>query len=153
MNDAHHRNYWKGMAAGFVATIVLSAILVMKSSMGLMPDLDPIQMLGNMIGDGSRTVGWVMHFVIGTIMWGLLFTAIFGAAVNGFWWRGIVFSLGAWLIMEVVLMPMAGKGLFGMNAGMMGWMMPLVMHVIYGAVLGGVYGALLKHESHPLGAH
>lgn len=144
-----HRNYWKGMAAGLVAWVVLSALLLMKSSMSLMPELDPIQMLGNMFGGGSRTVGWIVHFIIGTIVWGLLFTAIFGRARDGFWWRGIVFALGPWLIMEIVLMPMAGKGLFGLNVGMMGWIMPLVMHVIYGVVLGGVYGVLLKHEPEP----
>nr|WP_202975300.1 DUF6789 family protein [Klebsiella pneumoniae] len=33
--------YLKSMAAGFIATIVLSALMVMKSSMGIMPELNP----------------------------------------------------------------------------------------------------------------
>jgi hypothetical protein len=42
--------------------------------------------------------------------------------------------------MMVVLMPMAGAGLFGMNMGVMAPMMTLVLHLIFGAVLGWVYG-------------
>jgi hypothetical protein len=37
-------------------------------------------------------------------------------------------------------MPMAGAGLFGMNMGVMAPMMTLVLHLIFGAVLGWVYG-------------
>ena len=153
MDIGTHRNYWIGVAAGFIATVVLSALMLMKSSMGLIPELDPIQMLGNMIGGGSRTVGWVMHFMIGTVLWGQLFTAIFGAAPNGFWWRGIVFSIGAWLLMMVILMPMAGAGFFGINMGTMSPVMTLMVHIIYGVILGGSYGALLKSEPHAIGAH
>ncbi|MEP6657585.1 MAG: DUF6789 family protein, partial [Betaproteobacteria bacterium] len=118
--------------AGFVATVVLSAIMFIKGRMGIMPELDPIQMIGNMVGGGSRTVGWIMHFMIGAVALGLLFAAIFGAAANGFWWRGIIFSISAWLVMMIVLMPMAGAGLFGMHLGLMAPIMTLMMHVIFG---------------------
>ena len=146
MDTMHERNYWKGMAAGLIATIVLSAIMMMKARMGMMPELDVIQMLGDMVGGGSRNVGWAMHFMVGTVLWGLLFTAILGAAPNGFWWRGIVFSLGAWLLMMLVIMPVAGAGLFGLNLGPMAPVMTLILHIVYGLVLGGVYGVLVKRE-------
>ena len=42
--------------------------------------------------------------------------------------------------MMVVLMPMVGAGLFGMNMGIMASVMTLVLHLIFGAVLGWVYG-------------
>jgi hypothetical protein len=32
-------NWLKGMVAGFVATIVLSALMLMKATMGVMPEL------------------------------------------------------------------------------------------------------------------
>lgn len=146
MESIIRRHYGKGMLAGLIATFVLSGLIVMKAQMGLMPELDPIQMLGNMVGGGSRTIGWAMHFVIGTVLWGLLFTAIFGAGPGRFWWRGIVFATGAWLVMMIVLMPMAGAGLFGMNLGMMAPVMTLMMHVVYGAVLGGGYAGLVRDQ-------
>lgn len=37
------------------------------------------------------------------------------------------------------MMPMAGKGLFGMHIGIMAPTMTLVLHLIFGAVLGWVY--------------
>jgi len=44
--------------------------------------------------------------------------------------------------MMVIAMPMSGAGLFGMNLGMMAPVMTLMLHLIWGAVLGGSYGAL-----------
>lgn len=41
--------------------------------------------------------------------------------------------------MMVMLMPMAGAGLFGMNLGVMAPVMTLVLHLIFGAVLGLSY--------------
>jgi hypothetical protein len=60
--------------------------------------------------------------------------------------RGAIFATGAWLIMMVVLMPMAGAGLFGMHLGLMAPVATLMLHWIYGAVLGGVYGAWTGQE-------
>ena len=43
-----------GIAAGFVATVALSAMMLVKHSMGLMPELDPIAMITAMAGANSR---------------------------------------------------------------------------------------------------
>ncbi len=66
-------NWIKGMIAGFVATVVLSALMIMKAMMGVMPDLNPIQMIADMLG-APPAIGWMMHFMIGTALWGTLFT-------------------------------------------------------------------------------
>lgn len=39
-----------------------------------------------------------------------------------------------------MVMPMTGAGIFGMNSGIMAPMMTFVLHIAFGAVLGGVYG-------------
>ncbi len=52
-------NLIKGMVAGFVATVVLSALMLMKTMMGVMPELNPIEMIADMLG-GPPAVGWVM---------------------------------------------------------------------------------------------
>jgi hypothetical protein len=41
---------------------------------------------------------------------------------------------------------MVGAGVFGMNLGMVAPLMTLMLHVIYGAVLGGVFAALQSWE-------
>lgn len=133
----------KGMIAGFVATVVLSALMLMKSAMGLMPELDIAQMLGGMLGGGPG-VGWIAHFLIGTVIWGILFAYLDPQLPGGsHWLRGVVFGMGAWILMMIAVMPMAGAGLFGMKLGIMAPIMTAMLHAIYGAVLGGTFGALL----------
>jgi hypothetical protein len=136
------KNVSKGMVAGFVATIVLSALMVMKQTMGVMPQLNPVQMLTDMMGASTPLVGWAAHFMIGTLAWGGLFSLLdLRLPGQSYWIRGLVFGFGAWLLMMIVVMPMAGAGLFGMQLGMMAPVMTLVLHLIFGAALGGVYGA------------
>lgn len=134
-------NIIKGMVAGFVATVVLSALMLMKTKMGLMPQLDVIDMLTKMMGASSPAAGWIAHFGIGTVVWGGLF-ALLDPSLPGqsHWLRGIVFAIGAWILMMIAVMPMAGAGVLGMSLGMMAPIMTFVLHVIFGAVLGATYG-------------
>lgn len=142
-------NIWKGMIAGFIATVVLSALMIMKSTMGLMPELNVIAMLSKMMGTASPATGWVAHFFIGTVIWGGLFAWLDPRLPGGnHWLKGVVFGVGAWILMMIAVMPIAGAGLFGAHLGMMAPVMTLVLHVIFGAVLGAVYGA-----EHPASTH
>ncbi len=132
----------KGIVAGFAATVVLSMIMVAKGMMGLMPNLDVIAMLGSMMNT-TPTIGWVIHFMIGMIAWGIGFAIVLNVLPGkSNLSKGINFGIAAWVLMMVVVMPMAGAGLFGLNMGMMAPAMTLMLHVIYGAVLGLVFGRL-----------
>ena len=53
-----------------------------------------------------------------------------------------------WLVMMLVLMPMAGAGLFGLRLGTMAPLMTLVLHLIFGIVLGWTYGQLRRQPQH-----
>ena len=135
-------NYMRGILAGLIATIVLSILMYMKGMMGLMPELDIIAMLAGKMG-GSAMMGWIGHFVIGALGYGLAF-AIIGDKLPGgsSTVRGIALGIIGWLMMMIVLMPMMGAGLFAMNMGMMAAVATLILHVIFGAVLGLVYSKL-----------
>jgi hypothetical protein len=135
----------RGLVAGFVATFVLSMLMFVKQMMGVMPELNPIAMIVSMLGVTSVSVGWVMHFMIGTVMWGILFSLLRSRIPSGDTLSGIWFGVGAWVLMMVVVMPMAGAGLFGLNIGVMAPVMTLMLHIIFGAVLGAVYGKLGGH--------
>jgi hypothetical protein len=141
-------NWLKGMVAGFVATVVLSALMLMKTMMGVMPELNPIKMMSDMLG-APPAVGWVMHFMIGSVLWGTLFAWLDpNIPGEGHWLKGILFAIGAWLVMMIVMMPMAGAGLFGSHLGMMAPVMTLILHVIYGFVLGTVYALERPDQTH-----
>lgn len=135
------KNWLKGMIAGFIGTIVLSALMLMKQRMGLMPDLDVIKMMSGMLGASTLAVGWAMHLLIGTVLWGTLFAGLDPYLPGGsHWLKGAWFGVGAWLLMMILVMPMAGAGFFGVNLGMMAPPMTLMLHVVFGMILGGVYG-------------
>ncbi len=136
--------YVRGIVAGLIATIVLSILMYLKNMMGLMPDVDVIAMLAGKMGGGAM-MGWVGHFMIGAIVYGLAFAIIGGklpggSNVN----RGIVLGVIGWLIMMVGLMPMMDGGMFGMSmpSGMMVPVATLMLHIIFGAVLGFAYNKL-----------
>jgi uncharacterized membrane protein YagU involved in acid resistance len=86
-------------------------------------------------------IGWILHFAIGIVGYGvaiaMLDSKLPGTSRVG---HGVMLGVIGWLIMMVVLMPMVGAGPFAINMGIMAPMMTLVLHLIFGAVLGWVYG-------------
>ncbi len=146
------RDIPKGMLAGLVATIVLSVLMVLKAMMGLMPQLDLPKMIAGMMGSPDMPlIGWIVHFAIGIVVYGVaiavLDSKLPGTSHVG---HGIMLGVIGWLIMMVMLMPMAGAGFFGMNMGIMAPMMTLVLHLIFGAVLGWVYGRSRATQDMPM---
>jgi len=65
----------KGIVAGFVATFVLSVLL------------DPIELFAPSILPASPPVGWVLHFFVGTVVWGIGF-AVLHDYLHGCRWFG-----------------------------------------------------------------
>lgn len=140
-------NIGRGIAAGLAATAALSMIMIAKGMMGLMPQLDVIAMLSSMMKT-APVVGWIMHFMIGMLAWGLGFVAFYrflpGSSDLS---KGISFGIVAWVMMMLAIMPMAGAGLFGLKMGMTAPIMTLMLHVIFGAVLGFTYSKLGNGQS------
>ena len=136
----------KGMIAGFVGTAVMSVMMLMKSMLGFVPDLDPIGMLAGMFGD-TRALGWILHFVIGTVAWGGGYALIYKfLPTSSPVIKGIIFGLLAWMAMMLVVMPMAGNGFFGLEIGIIAPIMTMMLHVIFGVVMGVVYGKQMSAD-------
>ncbi len=138
------RNISAGIMAGLVATVVLYAMIIAQGMMEVLPGLHVAAMIGAMIGS-SVTTGWIIHFMIHTIVGGggfaVLYDVIPGASAPV---KGIVYGIAAWLILMFIIMPMAGVGLFGLGLGILAPVIVLVMHLIFGAVLGFVYQMRIK---------
>lgn len=135
-------NLGKGILAGLIATVVLSIVMIIKTFMHLLPAFNAIEMIHSIVG-GLLVDGWIGHFVIGVLVWGLLFSLLYdrlpgSSGVS----KGLVFAIGAWLAMMIVFMPAAGAGFFGLAIGAPVVLATLVLHLIYGAVLGGSYAGL-----------
>ncbi|MFT5789810.1 MAG: hypothetical protein ACI8SJ_001929 [Shewanella sp.] len=138
----------KGIIAGFIGTLVLTGLMMIKKNMGVMPELDPVHMMSTMVAEKmgievNLMIGWVMHFVIGSVAWGVAF-AVLNDVLPGRSQviKGIALGLGAWLLMMIGPMPMSGAGLFGLSMGIMAPVMTLVLHIIFGAVMGFAFSKL-----------
>ena len=133
-----------GLIAGLAAPLVLSLLMIMKGMMGLMPDMDVITMLAKQMGGGA-IMGWVAHFMIGIVGYGIAYALVFGNLPFGnHILRGLMLGIVGWLVMMVMVMPMMGAGLFGlqMPSATMVPVATLMLHVIFGMVLGAVFGKL-----------
>jgi hypothetical protein len=86
--------------------------------------------------------GFPVNGMVGTVLYGGVFGWIFVPAMSGtpYWMTGIILGAIGWLIAMVAMMPMAGKGFFGMKIGIIAPALGLFMHIFFGVVLGWVYG-------------
>lgn len=134
-------NIKAGLISGFIATVVLSILMVAKAKMGVMPDLNAIKMLADMMAT-PLLMGWVAHFMIGTVIWGGLFAVLVDKIPGSVLTSAILFSIGAWFMMMIGPMPMAGSGFFGLQLGMMAPVATLMLHIIWGITLGFSYKRL-----------
>jgi hypothetical protein len=145
----------KGFQAGLAATVVLSILMLLKQLMGIMPELNlPLMIAGMMGAPDMPLIGWIVHFMIGVLGYGFVIAFVarsaHGKSLVG---TGVLIGFVGWLIMMLVLMPMAGAGFFAMNMGIMAAVMTLVLHLIFGAVLGWTFDRFSASRHAPSAAH
>ena len=142
----------KGLAAGFAATVVVSAIEGVNMLVGHWAVSMP-QLLAVVLQNPERLgLGWSAHVLAGVAL-----GAIFGVVCPKLPTdtpesKGILFAVSAFIVMALFIAPIAGAGMFFMRAGFgtLAWM--IVSHAIFGIVLGNVYGRLVradKADRHP----
>jgi uncharacterized protein DUF6789 len=135
-------NSTKGLIAGFIATVVLSGLLMFKSTMELAPHLNIIHLL-TQLGSIGTVAAWMDHFIVGTVVWGLLFAAFDSVYEKGaYWLKGIAFGVFSWVMMMILFMPLAKAGFFGAKIGIEAPAVTLLYNLVYGVVLGVTYGLL-----------
>lgn len=139
-----------GLLAAFVATMLMAVILSIKSAIGVFPAVDIVLLLTTMAATHLGTpehmaIGWAVHFFVGVLIWGPVFSILEPRLPGSdFWKRGIVFGVGAWLAMMIVVMPLSGAGIFGLETSIGVPIIALLMHIVFGALLGGIYGSFLR---------
>src|SRR5262245_442340 len=110
-------NSTKGMIAGSIASLVVAALLVIQSTMNYLPEVHLIKLLTSL---GSIQVGaaWADHFIVGLLIWGLMFGAFDTITGRLFYWlKGIMFGVVAWVLMMMLFMPLAKAGFFAQRLG------------------------------------
>ncbi|MEX2180880.1 MAG: DUF6789 family protein [Gemmatimonadaceae bacterium] len=126
----------KALLAGVVGTAVMTVMSVYVAPMMGMPPMNPAEMLAGQMG-GNLLIGWGAHFMIGMVL--AVGYAIVAARLPGpAPLRGALYGVAPWLLAQVAVMPMMGMGFFSGSMMMAGG--SLVGHLVYGAVVGAIYG-------------
>lgn len=135
----------RAVVAGIIGTAVMTVVgLWVAPVMGL-PPMNPAEMLAGAMG-GNMALGWAAHFAIGIVLaigYAIVAPMLPGLAPV----RGAVYGLAPYLMAMLVVMPMMGMPMFaGFGPPALG---SLIGHVIYGAVVGAVYGAASRPGATP----
>ncbi len=138
---------FRGVAAGFVATCILSLLMLTKR---WLPQFDTIALLDSIahglainMGLPIPFAGWLWHFIVGSLVWGWVY-AVMEPIIPGrqLWIKGLYFGLMVTLLVWFAVLPLAGAGAFGTQ---LSWVQPivsLVQQVIYGVTLALTFGRL-----------
>jgi uncharacterized membrane protein YagU involved in acid resistance len=133
-------NVGRVIVGGFAGTLAISFLMYIGAPMMGLPKMDIAGMLGTILGGWS--MGMVMHFINGTIIFPLIYAYfLFGKLPGSPYLKGIIWGVALWVLAQLVVMPMMGAGILGLKmAGMMSAVGSLVGHVVYGALLGRIGG-------------
>ena len=133
---------WKGSIAGLAGSLVLAALFWLFQATSVFAELDVITLIDR-LGSIGRAGAWADHFIVGVLLWGPLFAAFDATTSNRpRWQKGLMFAVFAWLAMMLIFMPVVGAGLFGWQSGFVVPVGMLILHLLYGAVLGIVFQIL-----------
>jgi hypothetical protein len=150
---------WGGWATfGFVATVVLTAILIAAQLAGR-TRMDIPMLLGTIFAedlDRARVIGSLIHLVNGQFF-ALFYASGFSLLDEANWWLGALFGLVHGIAALTIIIPaMPGwhprmasdrqgpaadmilepPGLLGLNYGRATALVTLVAHAVYGGLLG-----------------
>lgn len=125
----------RAIVAGIIGTAVMTAVGLWVAPLMGMPAMNPAEMLAEPMG--SMALGWIAHFMIGTIL-ALIYAVVAPWLPGAPALRGALYGIAPFLVAQVVVTPMMGMPVFSGSVVMA--MGSLIGHLIYGAVVGGVYG-------------
>jgi uncharacterized membrane protein YagU involved in acid resistance len=123
----------RALLGGFVGTVIFTLMMKFLAPLMLGHPMDIAAVLGTFTGLG-RPAGMVMHFLLGTVGYGVGFAIVGPYLAGPTWLRGVTFMAGVWLLGALIVMPILGVGLF--FGGPKEAVAALIGHLVFGAVLG-----------------
>jgi uncharacterized membrane protein YagU involved in acid resistance len=130
-------NFSKAIVAGLTGTLAMTAAGVWVAPMMGILRMNPADMLAGPMG-GSIVLGWVGHLMIGTIL-AIAYAAVSPRLPGPCAVRGALYALAPFLMAQIIVMPMMGMPVFSGSLSLVAG--SLIGHLIYGAIVGVVYGA------------
>ena len=135
-------NLIKALLGGFIGTIVFTVMgqFIAPHIIGFPMNIG--KMIAGMI-HSPENVGVMIHFVMGTILFPISYLLLGYNRIPGpSWLKGLLYLLPIYLVAMIVIVPMAGKGLF--FDSFPAAMIALMGHLIYGVIMGAIIGTPKK---------
>ena len=130
----------RGFGWGIVATIGMSTLMIIGYVSGRAPMPRPIPeaIALTLLGDGApkplvRVLGVSAHFLYGGTFGAVLATIARPVTIK----KGVGLGIGLWALMGIVVLPFLGWGLFGTAITPAIAVATLILHLVYGTLLGG----------------
>jgi hypothetical protein len=136
-----HR-FVRGFGWGIVGTIAMSVVMLIGMSTGMspMPKPIPVAIVAQVLGKGTAQPLLMVSAILAHLAYGGVWGGVFASII---WpvtvWKGIGLGAFLWLLMQILVLPFLGWGLFGTVISPAIAVATLVLHVVYGAT----YGALM----------
>lgn len=124
------------IVAGLLGTAAMTIVGVYAAPLMGLPPMNPAVMLAGAMG-GNLALGWIAHFGIGVTL-AAMYATVGPSLPGGPAVRGALWGIAPFLAAQIVVMPVMGMPLFSGSVSMATG--SLVGHLVYGAVLGLVYG-------------
>jgi hypothetical protein len=145
----------RAMYGGFLGVALLTVWIRAAWLLGF-PPLESGSLLGSMLignllhrdPNAQFVLGTLFHIILGTVVLALLYGEFYVRIPGGHepWVHGVLFALVLWLIGQVVTAPLLGAlagvdvGVFSLSLGPLATIGSLIGHLLYGLLLGSVYG-------------
>lgn len=129
----------QGMRYGLLGTLFMSIIMLVGMSTGIspLPEPIPLALAKGLLGRAAQPIlmlfAVITHFGYGAFWGAVLFNWV---ETDGTIWHGLGWGVMLWLIMELIVLPLLGWGIFGSAITPKIAVATLVLHLIYGGTLG-----------------
>lgn len=147
-------NWLLAAGAGVVGAIAMTIMTDVSRAMGLieanMSRYQGCLVTGRAEGGSALGAGLIFHLMMGAVL-ALGYAVIFRTIGEATWWAGAIIGFVHWIVAGLAfpLMDRAnacvsdgrirGFGVMGRNYGVMMIIGLLMGHVVYGAIVGGIY--------------
>lgn len=124
---------------GGLATLLMSIFMLIGKATGISPIPEPIpKAIAEYLLPATAPLPLIMiSAVVSHFGYGIFWTFVFLRIRNPIRiWHGLALGFALWLIMQLVVFPVLGWGIFASNLSPKVAVATLVLHLIYGFVVG-----------------
>ena len=138
---------WKAVLGGFVGTTAMTAMMYTLAPLVLSEPPD----IATMLDDAPYWVAAILlHFINGSVTFPLSYAYLAFRFLPGQpWLRGALWGFVLWGLVELLVMPLMGAGLFSADSGRVAIAAAIVLlfgHLAYGTLLGLVAGGTTERS-------